>query len=69
MSEEEQAQAEVDAMLEVEKRQDNARSKQTGEKTKSLSQTSGMSDLHIDSSIIDSVKKENDKEIAEIENN
>jgi hypothetical protein len=37
MSEEEQAQAEVDAMLEVEKRQDKARSKQTGEQTKSLS--------------------------------
>jgi len=28
-----------------------------------------MTDLHIDSSIIDSVKKENDREIAEIENN
>ena len=69
MSEEEKAQAEVEAMLDVEKRQDRARSKVTGEKTKSLSQTSTMSDMHIDSSIIDSVKQDNDKEIAEIENN
>lgn len=36
MSEEENAQAEVEAMLDVEKRQENLRSKQTAGSTKSL---------------------------------
>jgi hypothetical protein len=57
-------------MLDVENKQDIARSKVTGEKTtKSLSQTGSVTDMHIDSSIIDNVKKDNDKEIEEIENN
>jgi hypothetical protein len=74
MSEEENAQAEVEAMLEVEKRQESARSKQIGGSTKSLVQDSKPAsafgdhlDMHIDSSIIDKVRKDTDKEMTDIE--
>ena len=73
MSEEENAQAEVEAMLEVEKRQESARSKQIGGSGGALVQDSKPApfcdhlDMHIDSSIIDKVRKDTDKEMTDIE--
>ena len=75
ISEEETAQAEVDAMLDVEKKQDALRNKQMGASgTKSLVQESKPTtfgdrlDMRIDSSIIDKVRTDTDKEIKDIEN-
>ena len=71
MSEEENAQAEVEAMLEVEKRQESARSKQIGGALVQDSKPAPFGDhldMHIDSSIIDKVRKDTDKEMADIDN-
>ena len=60
------AQAEVEAMLDVEKRQQAAVEKAQG-LVKPEAKQGFDRDLHIDKSIIDKVKKESDKEIEQVE--